>query len=239
MTASAWRARRFWSRVEVGADEGGHRIHLDARPLRTPAKAELKLPTAALAEGVAEEWRAVEGEIRPDEMPLTRAANSAIDRVAPEFRAVADIVAGYGETDLLCYRAEAPQALVARQTAGWDPWLRWAAEALGAPLISVAGVLPAEQPARSVAALRARVDALSPFGLTGLHDLVVHSGSLVLGLAVLEGALAPDAAWRLSRIDEDWQAEQWGLDAEAEAAAEARRRAFEDAVRLLDLLERP
>lgn len=231
-----WKRKRFWTDVAVTAEEGGHTIRLDGRALRTPERALLVLPNARLADALAEEWRAVGEEILPDQMPFTRAANSAVDKVARQYAAVAEMVAAYGATDLLCYRADAPDALVAQQAAGWDPWLRWSEEALNAPLVAVAGVVPTPQPEASIAALNARVRDFDAFQLTALHDLVVHSGSLILGLAVAELALPPAEAWRLSRIDEDWQASQWGLDAEAEAAARLRERAFHDAARLLDLL---
>jgi chaperone required for assembly of F1-ATPase len=227
----------LWSAASAQATRaGGFEVRLDDRPLRTPAKQDLVLPSKTLAEAIAAEWRAVQTEIDPSRMPLTRAANSALDRVAPDPRPVVDAIAGYGETDLLCYRAAEPDGLRLRQSALWDPWLEWSARALGAPMIAVTGVIHHAQPAPSVAALRRAVAGHDAFGLTGLHELVALSGSLVLGLAVAHGALEPARAWELSRLDEIWQAEQWGVDAEAEADAARRLEAFLQAALLLRLL---
>ncbi len=228
--------RRFWQRAEVRPRDDGFAVALDGRPLRTPAGAPLLLPTAALAAAVAAEWQALTAEILPERLPFTRAANSAIDRVAPQRAAVVEAIADYGGTDLLCYRAEGPATLVARQAAGWDPWLEWAARTLSAPLLPVTGVMHRAQPPESLAALHAAVAAEDAFGLAALHELVTLSGSLVLGLAVARGALDAAAAWELSRLDETWQAEQWGLDSDAEAAVAIRRTAFLQARDLLALL---
>ena len=228
--------RRFWESASVHPEAGGFTVSLDSRPLRTPGGAALLVPTESLARAVAGEWDALDDEIRPERLPLTRAANSAIDRVAAQREAVIDSIAAYADTDLVCYRAASPDALVARQAAAWDPWLAWSAGSLGARLVAVTGVMPYPQPAAALAALRARVAGRDTFALVGLHELVSLSGSLVLGLAVADGALAPEAAWELSRIDETWQAEQWGLDSEAEAAATKRRADFLQAHHLLTLL---
>jgi chaperone required for assembly of F1-ATPase len=228
--------KRFWTEAAATATPAGFGVRLDARPLRTPDRVELLVPTRALAEGIAAEWNAVEGEIRPEALPLTRAANVAIDRIAPNPGPVVGEIARYGESDLLCYRVAAPEALRLRQEAGWNPPLAWAAETLGAPLVTAEGVLHVPQPEASLDALRAAVAACDAFALTALHELVTLSGSLVLGLAVTRRALEPGRAWALSRIDEDWQAEFWGRDAEAEALAGSRRRDFDRAARLLDLL---
>ncbi len=228
--------RRFWTRASVTPVERGFGVALDARPLATPAGAPLGVPTAALAAAIAAEWDAIEGEIRPERLPLTRAANSAIDRVPAQREAVVDAIAAYGGADLLCYRAAGPAALAERQAEGWDPWLQWAARTLAAPMVAVTGVVHEPQPAATLASLRAAVAAHDAFGLAALNELVTLSGSLVLGLAVARGALAAPRAWQLSRIDEDWQAEQWGTDPEAEALAAGRRRDFLQARTLLDLL---
>ncbi len=226
---------RFWTEVSVAPVADGFGVRLDDRPLRTPAKAELVAPTRALAEAIADEWRAVEGRIDPTAMPFTRAVNVAIDRVGLAREAVVDAIAAYGETDLLCYRAEAPEGLRLRQQAAWDPALDWAEAEFGAPLLRIEGVMHFPQPEASVAALRSAVDGHDAFALTALHDLVALSGSLVLGLAVARGARTPEDAWDLSRIDETWQAEAWGLDAEAEAAAEIKRLDFMRSARLLEM----
>lgn len=232
---SEWKARRSWSEAGTRAVEGGWEVTLDGRPLRTPGKLALPLPTQALAQAVAEEWAAQGEVIAPLTMPLTRAVNSAVERVAPQREAVAAMLCEYGGADLLCYRAEAPQVLVARQAAAWDPLLAWAAEATGARLVATAGVVHVPQPPAALARLQARVAALDPFALTALHDLVTLPGSLVLGLAVLAGRIDAAEAHRLSRLDEAFQAEQWGRDAEAEAAAEERREAMVHAERLFRL----
>jgi chaperone required for assembly of F1-ATPase len=225
---SVWSARRFWAAASVVPAEGGFTVQLDGRPVRTPQKALLVLPTEALAREVAAEWQAVDGKVDPGQMPFTRMANSAIDKVAPQFDAVAAMLAEYGGSDLLCYRAEGPQALVDRQAQGWDSLLLWAADTLGAPLSPTIGVMHRDQPAASLAALDQAVRALTPFQLTAFHDLVALSGSLVLALAVTRGRLDADDAWRLSRIDETWQIEQWGED---EEAAEMAARKHDDFLR--------
>lgn len=230
---SGWKAKRFWSAATVEPDGAGWGIRLDGRPVKTPAKAPLIVPTEAMAQAIAAEWDAQQGEVRPETMPLTRAANSAIDKVTPQFDAVAAMLADYGGTDLLCYRAEAPEPLIARQSAAWDPLLDWAAAELGAPLTVCTGILPVAQPSDSLARLTQAVQAHDPFRLTALHDLVAISGSLVIGLAIARGQLDAAAGWEASRIDETWQTEQWGDDDEAAAAAAVKRQAMQDAARFL------
>lgn len=228
--------KRFWRHARVTEHADGFVVLLDARTLSTPSKRPLALPTAALAQGIADEWQALGDEIEPARLPLTRAANTAIDRVAPARTAVVEELAAYGGTDLVCYRAEAPAELVDRQAAAWDPWIAWSRDALHAPLVAVEGVMHRPQPPASLGALQRAVDAHDPFALTALSELVSLSGSLVLALAVSHGALAAEEAWPLSRIDETWQAERWGFDAEAEAGAAARHRDFLQAETLLGLL---
>ncbi|MCW3780608.1 ATP12 family chaperone protein [Defluviimonas salinarum] len=223
---SGWKAKRFWKTVAVVEAEGGYGVTLDARPVRTPAKCALVLPTRAMAEAIAAEWEAVEKEVDPRRMPVTRAANAAIDKVAPQFDEVATLIAAYGGTDLLCYRAVAPEALAEAQAAAWDPLLDWAAREYGARLNVTRGVVPVAQPAESLVRLTAAVRALSPFELTALHDLVSLSGSLVLGLAATRPEFDSETLWRHSRFDEDWQTEQWGEDEEAVAAARMKRDDF-------------
>lgn len=230
--------RRFWTQAAVRPLEAGYGVNLDDRPLQTPARRVLALPTRPLAEAIAAEWNAIEAEIRPECLPLTRAANSASDRVAPDPGPVVEAIAAYGGSDLLCYRAEEPLALVQRQSVAWNPWLEWSGNVLGAPLLAVVGVMHHPQPADSLVRLQAHVAEHDAFALTALHDLVTLTGSLVLGLAVSRGALGAEAAWDLSRIDETWQAEQWGEDAEAEAQAQRRRADFLRAEHLLHLLTR-
>ncbi|MGL5012544.1 MAG: ATP12 family chaperone protein [Paracoccaceae bacterium] len=232
---SGWAAKRFWTTARATEVEGGYTVSLDARVVKTPAKAAFVVPTRALAEAAAAEWDAQTGAVRPETMPVTRSINSAIDKVRVLFDGVVGEVAGYGGTDLLCYRASYPQALIDRQAAGWDPLLDWADTALGARLLVTEGVIPVAQPEGALTALRAHVAGQGVFQLTALHELVAISGSLILGLAVARGRLAGEAAWGLCRIDEDWQAEQWGEDEEAAELAELRRKAFLQAERFYAL----
>ncbi|WP_414896811.1 ATP12 family chaperone protein [Rhodovulum sp. YEN HP10] len=232
---SEWALKRFWTETGVTPAEAGFAILLDGRPVKTPAKRPLAVPTRAMAEAVAAEWDAQEDQVAPLSMPVTRAANAAIDKVMEQQAEVAELIAAYGESDLICHRAESPAELVSRQAEGWDPLLAWAAATLGAPLEPTRGVIPRPQPAESLTRLRTRVAGFDAFELTALHDLVGLSGSLVIGLAAAEGIEAPERLWELSRIDETWQQEQWGIDAEAAEVAAARRRDFLQARRFLDL----
>jgi chaperone required for assembly of F1-ATPase len=228
-----WAAKRFWTAASVAALDGGFTVLLDGRGVKTPAKNPLILPNAALAQLVAAEWDAQTGVINPETMPMTRRANSALEKVAPQREAVIDELAGYGASDLLCYRAEGPAELVARQAAHWQPQLDWAAHAFSAPLRVTSGIAPVDQPPESLRALRKAVAAYDNFALAGLHDLVAITGSLVLGLALAQDQLSPDQGFDLSRIDEIWQAEHWGEDAEAAKLESAKRAALQDAHRFL------
>ncbi|SDY51661.1 ATP12 family chaperone protein [Citreimonas salinaria] len=232
---SEWAPRRFWQDAQTVPAEGGHTVTLDDKPVRTPAKARLIVPTQPLAAAIAEEWMAQGERIDPGTMPFTRMANSAIDKVAPQRAEVADMLAAYGDSDLLCYRAEAPDALVARQQEQWDPMLDWAADTLGARLQPRAGVMHAPQPRPALDALAARVHALDAFTLAAFHDLVALSGSLVLGFAAIHRVRPVDELWTLSRLDESWQEEQWGADEEAEEVAGIKREAFLHAARFYRL----
>ena len=233
---SEWKAKRFWKQASATQTDGGWQVLLDGRPVRTPAKAALLLPSRALAEAVAAEWDAQEERIDPRAMPATRTANSAIDKLALQREEVAEMLASYGASDMLCYRAETPAELVARQAAEWDPLLDWAETAYGARLRPTAGIMPVTQDAAALERLAAPVREMEPFALAAFHDLVALSGSLVLALAVVADRLDPEEAWRLSRIDEEWQIEQWGEDEEAEAMAQVKRAAFLDAARFWKLL---
>lgn len=228
---SGWAPKRFWTSAEVAEAPGGFAVTLDGRHVKTPAKAPLVVPSRALAEAIAREWQAQDEKIDPATMPVTRGANAAIDKVRTQHAEVAALIADYGGTDLLCYRAEAPRELVARQSEHWDPLLDWAEAALGARLAVTQGVVPVAQPEAALAALGARVAAMDEWQLAALHDLVGITGSLVLGLAVAEGRLTADEAWTLAQLDEDWQAEQWGVDDEAAEHAGRKRDALLDAER--------
>lgn len=232
---TGWAPKRFWKEAGVEPAEGGFSVVLDRRPVKTPAKAPLVVPTRALAQAIAAEWDAQDRLVRPETMPMTRTANSAIDKLARHQPEVVALLADYGGSDLLCYRAERPEALAARQAAAWDPLLAWAGDALAAPLAVTRGVVPIAQPAASLKALADQVAALSRFELAGFHDLVAIPGSLVLALAVVHGRIDPQAAWTVSRIDEDWQIAEWGEDEEAAEAAALKRQAFLDAYRFFGL----
>ncbi|MDJ0824426.1 MAG: ATP12 family protein [Rhodobacter sp.] len=221
-----WKARRFWTEATVVDDAHGFGVRLDERPVRTPAKAPLVVPTRAMADAIAGEWQAQQDVVDPQAMPVTRSANAAIDKVSAQRAEVVAMLTAYGDADLTCYRAAEPEALVRRQSAAWDPLLDWAAEALGARLIPVEGVVHIAQPANSLARLAAPVERMTPFELTGFHDLVSLSGSLVIALAATHDVMPLFELWSRSRIDETWQEEQWGADEEATEAAALKRRGF-------------
>ena len=228
--------KRFWTSADTVAAEDGWAVHLDGRPVKTPAKREVVVPVPAMADRIAAEWDAQEEAVNPLTMPMTRFAATCLDRVAPEQAAVAANIASYGETDLLCYRAEHPVALIRRQADGWDPVLDWAAETFGARLLVGAGIIHVAQAPEAVGALARRVDAEAPWALTALAELTTISGSLVLALGVRHGHLAADRAWDLSRIDEQWNIDEWGEDHEAAEQAARKRADFLHAAEVLDLL---
>ncbi|MDW4500461.1 ATP12 family protein [Sulfitobacter sp. D35] len=232
---SGWAAKRFWETAEVTETARGFGIALDGRPVRTPAKRLLEVPTRAFAECIATEWDAQEKTIDPLSMPFTRTANAALDKVAIQQEAVVDMLADYGDSDLLCYRAEGPDALVWRQSEQWDPMLDWAAETFDARLMPRTGVMHAPQDPDALARLRAQVRAMNAFELAAFHDLVSLSGSLILGLAATRDAAPVETLWETSRLDEIWQTEQWGHDDEAARMAEVKRQAFLHAKRVFDL----
>ncbi|SNR53983.1 ATP12 family chaperone protein [Puniceibacterium sediminis] len=228
---SEWAPKRFWKTAEVAEAEGGFGVTLDGRTVKTPAKASLVVPTSALAQAIAAEWDAQIEQIDPASMPYTRGANAAIDKVRIQHGEVADMLADYGDSDLLCYRADSPAELAARQAAGWDPMLDWAEARLGARLETRIGIMHAPQTPQAVTTLRQQVHNLDAFELAAFHDLVSLTGSLVLGFAAaFEQATAPEI-WALSRIDEDWQQELWGADEEAQEVADRKQAAFLQAQR--------
>jgi len=232
---NAWKPKRFWKAASVTQVEGGWTVQLDGRPVKTPAKALLVVPTEALAQAIAAEWDAQDKEVRPETMPFTRTANSAIDKVAVQYDEVAAMLSAYGRADLLCYRATGPEPLIARQAAAWDPMLDWAAEALDLRLTATAGVMHVAQDPQALARADALVASLGPFRLAAFHDLVALTGSLVLALAVIHGRLDAETAWTLSRIDEDWQIEEWGEDEEAAERTALKRADFLQATRFFGL----
>ncbi len=223
--------KRFWTDVSVTPESTGFIVQLDGHEIRTPSKARLILPTKPLAEEVADEWRAVKTEVLPQKMPMTRRANAAIDKVAPQRTAVETMLAEYGETDLLCYRAGHPQELAERQARAWDPLLDWAARDLGARLIVTSGVVPVAQDRDALRRLGDALGAFSTFQLTAVHDLITLSGSLVIGLAACAGAAEIETLWDASQVDEMWQVQLWGEDDEARDATGRKRQDFLDAFR--------
>jgi len=225
--------KRFWKEVTVDAELG---VRLDDRPVRTPGRVPLLLPTGMLADAVAGEWRAIAEDIDPRAMPLTGLANAAIDRIAPDVAAFAAGLAAYGENDLLCYRADSPPDLVARQAAAWDPPLDWARDRYDVHFEIATGVMHQAQPAATIERLGAAIAARPAFELAPLSPIVTITGSLVLALALAEHAMPADAVWAAANLDEDWQAEQWGEDDLAIKARETRQRDFDAAVLFLSLV---
>jgi len=228
--------KRFWKQADAVERDCGWGVELDGKPLRTPARDLLTVPTKALAEAIASEWNEVGDKIDPGTLPLTGLANAAVDRVAPDKEAFAKGIARYAEADLACYRAEGPSALVDRQTESWDALIGWGRRRFDVDFRTTRGIVHVDQPAATVDRLSHAVAALDPFRLAGLSPLVTISGSLLAALGVLEGTLMPDQAWDAVTVDDRWQLEQWGSDAEAEAAIDNRRRDFMAAARFLELL---
>jgi len=221
------RITRFWKEATVGphaaSDGGGWAVLLDGRTPKTPEKAALVLPTEAAARLVADEWAAQGKFLDPSTMPATRLASTAIDRIGQAREPVADEIAAYAGSDVVCYLAEHPTPLVERQAKAWGPWRDWAAREMGVVLTPVAGIIHQPQPPEAIERVKAHALSLDDFRLTGLATAVPLLGSAVLALALEQGALAGEAAFDLSRIDELFQEEQWGVDAEAAERTEARR----------------
>jgi chaperone required for assembly of F1-ATPase len=231
--------KRFWDQATVSEGEDGFSVLLDGRPMRLPGSGALRLPGRALAEAVAAEWQqagggAKGGEMSLEEVPLTRVAATAVDRIAPDPAPSAAAVAKYGETDLLCYRATEPR-LAAIQAAEWQPLLDWAALTYDAPLRVTIGIMPVEQDPTSVAALHRAVAALPPLELAALGIAVPALGSLVLGLAIAAGQVDAAEACRLGFVDESYQQELWGVDEEGAARQRAVERDVHLAAQLLRL----
>lgn len=227
--------KRFYKDVSVEEVAGRFAILLDSKPVKTPGRADLAVPTRALAEEIAEEWRGQGAEIAPDTMHLTRAANTAIDRVADTRAAVIADLTRFANADLLCYRAEAPAELAARQAKEWDPWLEWLAKSHGAKLKATAGIVAVEQPPETLARIETVLARHDAYALTGLHLATTILGSLVLALALLDEHLTARGAFALSTLDERYQAEKWGVDAEAIARARRLENELESAVLFMAL----
>ena len=233
----AFELKRFWDEAHVVEAEGGYTVTLDKRPLKTPMKRPLIVPSKAVATEIAAEWQALEGKVDHATLPYTQFAHAGLDQAIDERKEIATKTALYGETDLLCYRAEAPQELAMRQAKAWDPLLQWCVDDLGAPLLVTKGIVHVAQPEASLQALAAHVQPYQGFALKALYDWVTISGSLVLGLAVAKRRLTAAEGWALSRIDESWQEEQWGVDDEAKKLADSKRDTFLLVERALSLIE--
>ncbi|CAK0751852.1 ATP synthase mitochondrial F1 complex assembly factor 2 [Azospirillaceae bacterium] len=228
--------KRFYKLVTVDASDSSLRILLDGKPIRTPAKSVLSPPTTALANAIAEEWRAQEQSVIPDSMPLTQFTNAAIDMVSTRRAEIVESVAAYAGSELLCYRAESPSELIERQRRHWQPLLDWAALRFDALMTVYSGVMPHPQPPEALRSLRAAVEALDVWRLTALHVMVGACGSLVVGLALLEGRISPDEAFAFSELDESYQIEFWGEDLEATKRRTRLRRDLTAVRRFVDLL---
>jgi len=217
---SEWKPKRFWKKVDVVSLEKGFCIKLDEKILKTPAKKEMLLPTKALAKKIAAEWDRQVDEIDPNSMPFTKSANAALDKVFEQIEEVSSLVCDYGDTDLLYYRADSPAELKMRQQSSWDPIIDWAKETFEVKINCGTGILYIPQERELIYKLSKEISVLSSFQLTGLYDIVSITGSLILGLATINGRLSAEEAFNLSRIDELWQIEQWGVDEEAQAVSD-------------------
>jgi chaperone required for assembly of F1-ATPase len=211
--------KRFYKEVSVGEGEDDFRILLDGRPVKTPARNLLAVPTRALADAIAAEWAGQGDEIVPLSMPFLRLADTVIDGVAANRDAVITAILRFGENDLLCYRAHQPPDLVQLQREGWDPVLDWARRRHGAEFAVVEGFGHQDQPLQTLAAFRAALEKQDSFSLAALHVVASIAGSVVLALALADGALTPARVFALSRIDENYQISKWGSDHEAEIRA--------------------
>jgi chaperone required for assembly of F1-ATPase len=226
------RRKRFYTKADVVESPDGFAIALDGKPVLTPSGRPLVAPTREIAEAMSMEWDAQQEFIDPLSMPLTRLANSVVDAVVGRVAAVVDDVAKYFQSDLLCYRAGHPEALVAREAASWDPVLFWAADALGAHFILGQGIVHVRQPDPAIAAARAALPG-DPWSIAALHVITTLTGSALLALALLRGVIDKDQAWAAAHVDEDWNIDQWGVDGEIAARRAARLVDFEAAVSVL------
>ncbi len=235
-------ARASWAAVPPGAAGpagDGFRVLLDGKAVKTPAKGEMALPNQALAEAIAAEWQAQGAEVESRLLVLTGLAWTAIDRVGPVREPVVDELAGYGAHDLVCYHAETPAELAARQRERWQPLLDWAARALDAPLAVTTGLVSIEQPPQALAALRRAVAAQNDFELTVLSAAATAAGSLVIGLALVAGRIDAAAAFDAAQLDESYQIDRWGEDPEAARRRAAIKADLAAAARFLALLRGP
>ncbi len=227
--------KRFWKEVAVASSDAGWEIRLDGRPVRTPGRAPLAVPTQPMADAIADEWRLVADDIDPRTMPLTGLANAAIDRIAPDSRLFAGALAAYGDSDLLCYRSDHPALLRQRQDRIWDAPLDWARGRYDVHFEIVTGIMHRDQPQATLTRLSDAIGARDAFELAALNQVVTITGSLVLALALAEGAMDADAVWHAANLDEDWQIEHWGEDSFATRTRAVRQADYDAAVRFLGL----
>lgn len=230
--------RRFYKTVSVSASDDGFEVKLDGRPIRTPMKRPLALPTHALAEAVAAEWDAQEDRIHPHAMTLTKLAYTAIDRIALNPELVSDAIVSFAASDLVCYRAAWPLGLVARQAEAWDPMLDWARTALHASFEVTTGVVHVAQPPSVLKAVRRYLESLSYWELTAILSIATLLDSALMALRVFDGNMRPLEAWAAAHVDEDWQIEHWGEDAEAVERRAGRRAEFDACCRFSELSRR-
>ena len=221
--------KRFWKAATVQPLDAGFTVHLDQRRLTTPLRTAMVLPTRALAAAIAAEWQAQGDKVDPATMPMTRRANAALDKVTPQHAEVAALLAEYGASDLVCYRADHPAELVDRQAQAWDPILTWAETEFGVRLTVTSGIMPVAQTPQNLRVLKENVVGMDPFSLAGFYDLVALSGSLLIAFATIRLLNDPGEMWRISQLDEDWQAELWGLDDEAAKTASRKKGEYLDA----------
>jgi chaperone required for assembly of F1-ATPase len=228
--------KRFWKEASLERAEGGFVVQLDGRPLKTPVKASLILYKDALAQAVLAEWNDAGDTIDPSQMPMTGFANAAIDKVTADINGFVDTIAAFGESDLMCYRASEPDALVARQAAAWDPWLRWAQARYFLTFTVVVGIMHKPQPVSTITRLKEAVAGLTSWQLAAASRLVPISGSLVALLALTDGAADAGRLWSDLIVDELWQEEKWGADEYAIKNRNDRQKDFMDAARFLELV---
>jgi chaperone required for assembly of F1-ATPase len=227
--------KRFYKEVSIAPVEGGFVVLLDGKPVKTPARNVLALQNEKLASAIAAEWQAQETEVVATSMPLLRLANSVIDGVATNREAVIDAILRFGENDLLCYRAHQPPELAMRQREGWDPLLDWMRRQHGVQMTVAEGLTHIDQTPQALAGLRRALEPFDAFTLGGLHVAASITGSTVLALAGADGFISGARAFELSRIDETYQAEKWGQDAEAVKRATALAHELDKAMELMNL----
>lgn len=230
--------KRFWTTTTPSWQNGSYQVLLDNRPVKLPSGTPLKVPFAGLADAIAQEWEATSGTFTPDDLPLTQLVCTAVERVSPHRREIIQSLVAYGLNDLLCYRADSPAALVARQHEQWDPWLQWLERTHGIALITTNGLMPVNQLPWTKDKLTALLADQTDYELAALGVLIPTLGSFVLGLALTQGALSPETSCAAAALDEIWQAEQWSEDPEDKAKRQGTLRDVENTIRFLTLLKK-